>query len=360
MTLMKWMVAIGMLVNTLAANALPNDEGKPTPKKDSTVDKYGFKNLFGSETYTSDKPYESQINPQAWSFIQDYVRRQGKEMNAMKTWGQPYFAMIDAILVQYGLPRELKYLAVIESHLKTHLTSWVGAKGPWQFMPETGRQMGLRINAYEDERTNYYKSTHAAARYLKELYGQCGDWLLVIAAYNGGPGRVFSAIKRSGSRNFWDLQYYLPTESRNHVKKFIATHYIFEGRGGFTTTSVDDWNQEQLELMNNAIAQRLQLSKEEVEASESVLITGKFNSMVAAKVLFMDINEFNRYNPEFDQTLAAGKNFDLRLPKDKMELFNAKRNEILSESVMQMMTQVQEQVDAFPPAEPKKTKKKRK
>ncbi len=82
----------------------------------------------------------------------------------------------------------------------------------------------------KDERTDYYKSTHAAAKYLRDLYTEFGDWLLVIAAYNGGPGNVYSAIRKSGSRNFWDLQYYLPAESRTHVKKFIGTHYVFEGQ----------------------------------------------------------------------------------------------------------------------------------
>ncbi|MBK8494331.1 MAG: lytic transglycosylase domain-containing protein [Chitinophagaceae bacterium] len=89
------------------------------------------------------------------------------------------------MLSQYGLPRELKYLAVIESNLSTKATSWVGAGGPWQFMPYTARDYGLVVNNVLDERRDYYKSTHAAARYLLTLYGQMKDWLLVIAAYNG-------------------------------------------------------------------------------------------------------------------------------------------------------------------------------
>ena len=102
-------------------------------------------------------------------------------------------------------------------------------------MPYTARDFGLVVNGVVDERRDYFKSTHAAARYLLQLYKQTHDWLLVIAAYNGGPGRVFSAIQRSGSRNFWSLQYNLPEESRNHVKKFIATHYIMEAAGGGNT-----------------------------------------------------------------------------------------------------------------------------
>src|SRR5664279_6588418 len=102
-------------------------------------------------------------------------------------------------------------------------------------MPETAHVLGLKVNRHCDERSNYYKSTIAAAKYLKDLYRLFDDWLLVLAAYNGGPKPVYTAIQKSGSRNFWVLQNYLPAESREHVKKFIATHYYFEGRGSETT-----------------------------------------------------------------------------------------------------------------------------
>jgi hypothetical protein len=102
-------------------------------------------------------------------------------------------------------------------------------------MPATAQVLGLKTGHQNDERTNYYKSTIAAAKYLRDLYAQFNDWLLVLAAYNGGPKPVYNAIQKSGSRNFWVLQNYLPAESRDHVKKFIATHYYFEGRGSETT-----------------------------------------------------------------------------------------------------------------------------
>ena len=210
------------------------------PQKDkvqyfSQVTKYGFKNLFSGFSYNTSLPYTSQVNPYAESYMQDYLKAHGQSLVKMKGWAQPYFNLIEGILVQYGLPRELKYVAVIESNLKTTATSWVGAGGPWQFMPYTARDYGLTVNNFIDERRDYYKSTHAAARYLLTLYKQLHDWLLVFAAYNGGPGRVLSAMKKSGSRNFWVLQYYLPQESRNYVKKFIATHYIMEGSDGIST-----------------------------------------------------------------------------------------------------------------------------
>ena len=166
----------------------------------SQVTKYGFKNLFAKYNYNPSLPYSSQVNPNAESYMQDYLRSQSNSLVKMKGWGQPYFNLIDNILSQYGLPRELKYLAVIESNLNTGATSWVGAGGPWQFMPYTAKQFGLVVNGYVDERRDYFKSSHAAARYLLSLYKDLHDWLLVMAAYNGGPGRVYSAIKKSGSR----------------------------------------------------------------------------------------------------------------------------------------------------------------
>jgi len=124
---------------------------------------------------------------------------------------------------------ELKYLAVIESELKPSALSRVGARGPWQLMPGTAHELGLKVSRRSDDRTNYYKSTVAAAKYLRDLHREFGDWLLVLAAYNGGPLPVCRAIHKAHSRSFWALQKYLPAESRGHVKKFIATAYYFEG-----------------------------------------------------------------------------------------------------------------------------------
>ena len=162
------------------------------------------------------------------------------------------FNFIDNILAQYGLPKELKYLAVIESHLKPTIRSKAGAVGTWQFMPVTARYFKLTVNAKYDERKNVKKSTEAAAKYLNYLHDIYGDWLLVIAAYNAGPGNVNKAIKIAGSRNFWKLQNHLPAETRGHVKKFIATHYYFEGTGSVTTLTkaeVEAYTEKMLEFV---------------------------------------------------------------------------------------------------------------
>jgi len=326
-------IEVGIIAEVIKTKAPPEKE---KVQYFSQVTKYGFKNLFAQYNYNPALPYSSQVNPNAESYMQDYLRVHTNSLTQMKTWGQPYFVLIDNILSQYGLPRELKYLAVIESNLSARATSWVGAGGPWQFMPYTAREFGLVVNNVLDERRDYYKSTHAAARYLLTLYGQMKDWLLVIAAYNGGPGRVFSAIKKSGSRNFWSLQYYLPTESRNHVKKFIATHYIMEGTGGVTTAVNVSGNYDPRGGVNSFDA-KPNLTAEELETTATQSITGKYNSLVISKNLVMDIASFNRYNPQFDNMMSINGNYDLRLPADKMQLFLANKYVILNECVQLML-----------------------
>lgn len=300
-------------------------------KNDSTVAKNGLSEIFD---YASSEN-GVRLNPRALSFVQDYMGKNSANLIKMKAWGLPYFNMMDNILANYGLPTELKYLAVIESKLKTSAVSWAGAVGPWQFMPETAKGYGLKVTRARDDRTDYFKSTHAAAKYLKSLFNEFGDWLLVIAAYNGGPGNVYSAIKKSKSKNFWDLQYHLPAESRNHVKKFIGTHYIFEGQGGITTLTKAEASEQ---IGASALLIR-KLSLTELNSAKTATISGKYHSGVIAKNILMDILEFNRYNPHFDKIIASPQNsYELKLPAEKMELFTANKYQILYESVQQLLS----------------------
>ena len=168
-------------------------------------------------------------------FVQDYAEDFDELFEDIKLNKSGYLKTIDKVFTQYQIPLELKYLAIIESKLKTNARSGVGAVGVWQFMPGTAKTLGLKITAKYDERQHMWKSTVAAAKYLNWLYGYFEDWLLVVAAYNSGPGPVLSAIKKSGSRSFWKLQNFLPKETRLHVKRFIATHYYFEEGGSLVT-----------------------------------------------------------------------------------------------------------------------------
>ncbi|HVF97346.1 MAG TPA: lytic transglycosylase domain-containing protein [Flavisolibacter sp.] len=283
--------------------------------------KIGFKNLFEQDSESDF--HLGKLNPTAISFVEDYMEDEGAHLARLKISGKRYFTLIEAALEKRRLPTELKYLAVIESELKTGATSVKGAGGPWQLMPETARGLGLKVNGRVDERRDYFKSTYAAARYLAYLYGLYEDWLLVIAAYNGGPGKVNTAIRRSGSRNFWALQHYLPAESRLHVKKFIATHYIMEGEGGLTTLTKSE-------------TEKLNLSPATAVADGSLAvqnITGKYHSKAIATHVQLSLLEFEKLNPNFDKQLSANGTYDLRLPGEKMELFRLNKVPILQQSI---------------------------
>jgi membrane-bound lytic murein transglycosylase D len=283
--------------------------------------KQGFKDLFTQFNYNTSIPYSNQVNPNAETYMQGYLQNHSKYLYQLRSTAIPYFNIIENIFKEYGLPPEMKYLAVIESGLKTSATSHVGAAGPWQFMPETGIQFGLVVNKYQDDRRDYFKSTRAAALLLLNLYAQYHDWLLVIAAYNGGSGRVDKAIAKSNSKSFWDLQYYLPEESRNHVKKFIATHFVMEGQ---------TFNSKATESKNK-------LTDEEIENSTVELISGKFIASILSQRLVMDTKTFERYNPNFDQTLSNAGQYALRLPFAKMELFKSSKYEILNACIQFLM-----------------------
>lgn len=285
--------------------------------------KDGFKNLFEDESTTALGPVK--LNPKAVQFVQDYVEENSSRLTKMKSWGKPYFDMMGKIFTAHGLPVALKYLSVIESDLKSTAVSWAGAVGPWQFMPQTARDYGLVVNRKRDERRDYKKSTRAAAKYLSELYDIYNDWLLVVAAYNCGAGNVNAAIRKSGSRNFWEMQNYLPAESRLHVKKFIATHYIMEGDLGLTTLT----KRETDALM--ATAQTV-----EDPAVSVINISGKYTAAAIAAATQMSLADFNNLNPNFDKTVAAG-DYNLRLPVEKMKLFHANKPEILGQSVRIML-----------------------
>ena len=167
-------------------------------------------------------------NPVAMSYIRSYLTRRRRSAELIMGRSILYFPLFEQYLEQYNLPKELKYLPVVESALNPRAVSPAGAGGLWQFMPATGRLEGLQANKYVDERFDPEKSTQAAMKHLRRLHDMFGDWELVLAAYNSGSGTVSRAIKRGRNRNYWKIQRFLPRETRNYVPAFIAATYICE------------------------------------------------------------------------------------------------------------------------------------
>jgi len=174
-------------------------------------------------------PLDLDYNPRVKSYINTYLYRRSEQMERMMGLAEYYYPMFEEILDKYDIPLELKHLAIVESALNPRAKSHMGATGLWQFMYATGRQYGMNVSSYVDERYDPYTETEAAAKYMRNLYKMFGDWNLVLAAYNSGPGNVRKAIRRSGGhRNYWYLSPYLPKETRGYVPAFIAVNYAME------------------------------------------------------------------------------------------------------------------------------------
>ncbi|WP_439131187.1 transglycosylase SLT domain-containing protein [Polaribacter sp.] len=173
-------------------------------------------------------PFNLAYNPALEKVINGYLKYRKKYYPALMAKAKYYFPMFEQYLDQYDIPLEMKYLAIVESALRPKARSGVGAAGLWQFMYGTGKQFGLKVSSYVDERHDPVKATIAACKYLSQLYSIFGDWDLALAAYNSGPGNVSKAIKRSGGfTNYWNIRPYLPRETAGYVPAFYATMYIF-------------------------------------------------------------------------------------------------------------------------------------
>lgn len=207
-----------------------------------------------------------ELNESIALFVNKYNKKNGLFLDRAKAKTESYFVMIDSVLRLNEVPAELKYLAFIESGMNKNPVSRTGAIGPWALMPKAAKQYGLKTGR-NDERLNYSKSTTAAAKLMKDMYAEYGDWLLVVAAYNCGPGSMERAIKRSGSHDYWQLQNFLPAETRSHIKKFIAVHYHFEGHGSLLTMT-----KAELENHIEAVAAYL-VKRQEQQQTDSIATT---------------------------------------------------------------------------------------
>ena len=197
-------------------------------EKDSVQTQICDSNVFLKrlDHLNNQSPMDLKYNEHVDSFIKNYINKNSRLISRMLNLSEYYFPIFEQCLDKYNLPLELKYLSIVESALNPKARSKSGAVGLWQFMYTTGKEYDLKVTSYLDERQDPYKSTEAACIYFQKLYDMFGDWNLVLAAYNGGPGYIKRKINKTGKQDFWSLRPYLRTETRNYVPTFIAMNYI--------------------------------------------------------------------------------------------------------------------------------------
>ncbi len=177
-------------------------------------------------TLNNETPFELVYNQEVKTQINIFANTHRNHVSRMLGKANYYFPLFESKLDEYDLPLEFKYLAIVESALKPHARSRSAATGLWQFMYATGKIYELKVTSYIDERSDPLRSTIAACEYFTFLYKMFNDWELVLAAYNGGPGYVSRAMRKSGAKNYWSVRPYLRQETQNYVPKFIAVNYI--------------------------------------------------------------------------------------------------------------------------------------
>ena len=263
---------------------------------------------------------EMAYNDVVQKFIDRYSGRLRHSISYMLGACNFYMPIFEEALEAYQLPLELKYLPVIESALNPTAVSRVGATGLWQFMLATGRQYNLKVNSLVDERRDPIKASYAAARLLSDLYKVFGDWNLVIAAYNCGPGNINKAIHRAnGVKDYWHIYPYLPKETRGYVPAFIAANYIM------TYYS-----------QHNICPMRTRLPAQ----SDTVMITRNLHLEQVAAVMDISIDLLRTLNPMYRRDIIPGASepYALRLPQNETVRFIDLQDSIYNYRSTQLLT----------------------
>ena len=263
-------------------------------------------------------PRPVNINANDREFIKGYITRYKSGLVNLPRDKAILLNYVDISLRRNSLPVELKNLVIVESYLEHKSVSAAGAAGPWQLMPGTARSSGLVVNDVLDERFDLIKSTSVAMKLLKFLHKRYGDWQLAVAAYNCGSGRVDQAIQQANSKMYWDVEQFLPNETRNHVKKFMASSVVTVGR--IPETSFQTEIREYKDTL-----------------SEKGLVTEKLNASyrldVIGEKIAMPENELRALNPDYETKMAQDAFYMLVLPQEKMKDFLYLKNDILKASI---------------------------
>ncbi|MFN3917192.1 MAG: LysM peptidoglycan-binding domain-containing protein [Flavobacteriales bacterium] len=260
-------------------------------------------------------PFDVRENDDIVNYIKLYAYKRRKLTAKMQGLGELYFPVFTHFIEKYNVPHELKYLPIIESAMNPVARSRMGAVGLWQFMPRTGQYYGLEINSAVDERSDLYRSTEAACRYLSHLYEIYGDWNMSLAAYNAGPGNVNKAIRRSGGRtNYWDIQPYLPTETQGYVPAFLAVTYV----------------------MNFSNELNIKPIKPEIAINhiDTITVFERVEFAVLSKYLGMSVQEISYFNPSYKLNAIPkiDKHQYLVLPVNYIKTFSAFEDSIYHHS----------------------------
>lgn len=248
-----------------------------------------------------------------------YAERKRNLVRYMLGMADFYFPIIEQVLDEHGLPIELKYLAVVESALNPVALSRVGACGLWQFMLPTGKSYGLEINSLVDERRDPLKATEAACKYFKDMYAIYGDWNLVLASYNCGPGNVNKAIRRSGGKtDFWDIFPYLPKETRSYVPLFIAANYVMN-----------------YYCEHNICPMQTSLPL----ATDTVMVNNALHLQQVSDLLQVDIETLRALNPQYKRDIVPGNTRPsvLKLPAAETYAFIDKEDTVYTHRIEELL-----------------------
>ena len=292
---------------------------------DTTCANPDYNPTFTSEEYQErlrrlpvvmEMPYNSVVQ----KFIDQYSGRLRRTVSYALGAGNFYIPIFEEALDYYGLPLELKYLPVIESALEPKAKSPAGAVGLWQFMLATGKRYDLKVNSLIDERQDPYKSSWAAARYLRDLYKIYRDWNLVIAAYNCGPTNVNKAIHRAdGVRDYWTIYPYLPSETRGYVPAFIAANYI----------------------MNYYCEHNICPMKTKIPiTTDTVTIMRDLHMQQVAELCNINVEAIQALNPQYRTQLIPGSSgpMTLRLPTETLNTFIDLKDSVYNYRVDELLT----------------------